>query len=152
MRTAFRVLIGFIVACIVAGLTVLLFVHTPSEVAGWLSASDAGERLSVFGVLWASAAIQTARFAALFALIGVVIGEWLRLRDWTYYAIGGIVIAVLGFLAQWLSEPTGQNWSVVNSNYPLVAFLTTGFIGGFVYWMSAGRHAGGRVDAAPKEA
>ncbi len=41
-----------------------------------------------------------------------------------------------------MAEPTGQNWSVVNSNYPLIAFLTTGFVAGVAYWIVAGRHAG----------
>jgi hypothetical protein len=87
-------------------------------------------------------------FSALFALVAVVIAEWLGKRDWIYYANTGILIAVLGFLAQWASEPTGQNWSVISSSYPLVAFLATGFVGGFVYWMWAGRFAGATANAA----
>ena len=33
-------------------------------------------------------------------------------------------------------------WSILNSNYPLVAFLTTGFVAGLVYWLFSGRLAG----------
>jgi MFS family permease len=158
MRTVLRVLIGFVVACLAGALTTLLFVHTPEDVFGWLTALPAeerSERFAVFGLLWLAAATQSAIFSVVFAFIAVAVGEWRAVRAWTYYAIVGIVIAVLGFAAQWLTEPTGQNWSVINSHYPLVAFLTTGFVAGFVYWMVAGRHAGGSVPAvseAPKAA
>ena len=152
MRTVLRVLIGFVMACFAGALTTLLFVYTPEEVVGWLTALPAeerSERLSVFGLLWLAAATQSAIFSALFAFVVVVIGEWRKVRAWTYYAVAAIIIAVLGFAAQWMAEPTGQNWSVVNSHYPLVAFLTTGFVAGFVYWMVAGRHAGGAAKAPP---
>jgi len=142
MRTVLRALAGFIVACVAAGLTTLLFVHTPAEVIGWISAPGAGERFPIFLSLWVSAAMQSFLFAALFALLAAIAGEWKSIRGWTYYALAGVIIAALGFTAQWLSEPTGQNWSVINGNYPLVAFLTTGFVGGFVYWLCAGKTAG----------
>ncbi len=142
MRRMLGVLFGFLFACVAAALTTLLFVVTPVELAGWLSLDDGGERFARFGLLWLAATTQSVVFSALFALVAVVIAEWLGKRDWIYYANTGILIAVLGFLAQWASEPTGQNWSVVNSSYPLVAFLATGFVGGFVYWMWAGRFAG----------
>lgn len=151
MRRMFRVLFGFLIACIAAALTTLLFVVTPGELVGWMSLDDGGERFARFGLLWLAASTQNVLFSAPFALVAVIVAEWLGQRDWIYYANAGLIIAVLGFLAQWASEPTGQNWSVVNSSYPLVAFLATGFVGGFVYWMWAGRHAGGpsRSAAAP---
>lgn len=145
---AFRVFIGFLIACIAAALTTLLFVVTPVELAGWLSADDGGERFARFGLLWLAAITQSVVFSALFALVAVVMAEWRDQRDWIYYVNGGVLIAMLGFLAQWASEPTGQGWSVVDSAYPLVAFLATGFVGGFVYWMWAGRFAGGTAKAA----
>lgn len=147
MRGVFRVLIGFLIACIAAALTTLLFVMTPGELIDWLSLDDAGERFGRFGLLWLAATTQSVIFSALFALVAVVVAEWLGKQGWIYYANTGILIAVLGFLAQWASEPTGQNWSVVNSSYPLVAFLATGFVGGFVYWMWAGRFAGATPNA-----
>jgi hypothetical protein len=150
MRTILRVIIGFVLACLAGALTTLLFVHTPEEVVTWLTSlppEDRGERFSVFGLLWLAAATRSAIFSALFTFIAAVIAEWRAIRAWTYYAIVGIVIALLGFGAQWLAEPTGQNWSIVNSHYPFVAFLTTGFVAGFVYWMVAGRHAGGAAAA-----
>lgn len=142
MRRIVRVLVGFLIACVAAALTTLLFVFTPGELLGWLSLDDGGERFARFGLLWLAASTQSVLFSAAFALVAVIVAEWLGKRDWIYYANTGILIAILGFVVQWASEPTGQNWSVVNSSYPLVAFLATGFVGGIVYWMSAGRHAG----------
>ena len=72
-------------------------------------------------------------FAAPFALIAVAFGEWRRLGEWTYYVIAGIVIAMIGFFAQYSSEVATQGWSVTASNYPLIAFLTAGAFGGLVY-------------------
>lgn len=149
MRRMFRVLVGFLIACIAAALTTLLFVVTPVELVGWLSLDDGGERFARFGLLWLAATTQSVLFSALFALVAVVVAEWLGQRNWIYYVNSGVLIAVLGFLAQWASEPTGQNWSVVNSSYPLVAFLATGFVGGFVYWMWAGRFSGGQPVTEP---
>jgi hypothetical protein len=152
LRRIVRILIGFLIACIAAALTTLLFVVTPVELIGWLSLDDGGERLARFGLLWLAASTQSMIFSALFALVTLIVAERLGQRDWIYYANSGLLIAVLGFLVQWASEPTGQNWSVVNSSYPLVAFLATGFVGGFVYWMWAGRHAGGLSRTAPEPA
>jgi MFS family permease len=112
VRRPFRVLIGFLIACIAAALTTLLFVATPGEVIGWLALDNTGERFGRFALLWLAATTQSVMFSALFALVAVVIAEWLGKRDWIYYANTGILIAVLGF------------------------------VGGFVYWMWAGRFAG----------
>ena len=89
-----------------------------------------------------AAATQIAMFAAVFALIGVGFGEWQRIRSWMYYVLVAIVIAAVGFLVQFWAETQGQA-SIVN-NYAVTAFLLTGFVAGFVYWLFAGRSAGGR--------
>ena len=125
-----RVVFGFVVACLAAGLTIVLFVTTPVELANTPS-NAITDALSANGLL--------AVFAAPLALIGAAIGEWRRLAHWTYYAVVGIVIAGLGFLAQYMSEG-GAQASIVN-NYALVAFLTMGFVGGVIYWLVAGQFA-----------
>jgi hypothetical protein len=141
MGAILRVLSGFILANLAAALTLALFVYTPSELATAASGA-AGDPWSGLGAAWLVAFTQNTIFSALPALLAVALGEWRHVREWSYYALAGIVIAMLGFAAQWLSESTGQNWSVVDSNYPFVAFLTTGFVGGFTYWMWSGRLAG----------
>jgi len=133
-----RVLFGFAVACLAAGLTIVLFVTTPVELANTPS-NAVSDTLMSNGLLALAAATHSAVFAAPFALIGAAIGEWRRLSHWTYYVLVGIAIAALGFFAQYYSESAAQA-SIVN-NYALVAFLTMGFVGGMVYWLVAGQFA-----------
>jgi hypothetical protein len=131
-----RVLFGFILACLAAGVTIVLFVYTPVELA-----MDAGDRVSEAGMLSLAAATHAAVFAAPLALIGAAIGEWRGLKTWTYYALVGVLIAIVGFLVQYSSE-SGGTVSILNT-YALSAFVVTGIIAGFVYWLVAGRLAGG---------
>lgn len=139
-RRALVVLFGFVVACLAGAAAKVAFVITPGEIAslGWDAAMS---RLGVAGLLALASGIQAAIFSAPLALLAVGIAEWRRRRTWTYYATAGVLIAVLGFVAQYLSEAQGQP-TIVN-NYAFTAFLTEGFVAGFVYWMIAGRNAGG---------
>ena len=129
-----RVLFGFVLACLAAGLTMVLFVFTPLEVTGMPS-----DRLSEVGLLTLAAATHSAVFAAPFALIGAVFGEWQRVGGWLYYVLVAIVIAGIGFTAQSWTESIGEA-SIINS-YAVSAFLLTGFVAGMVYWLVAGRYA-----------
>ena len=136
-----RVVFGFIVACLIAGVATVAFVITPADIAT-LPADLRPERLGNAGVLSLLAATHSAIFAVPFALIAIAVGEWLCLRSWIYYVVVGIAIALGGFGAEYLNEADGQP-SIVN-DYALRAFLTVGFFGGFAYWMASGRGAGGR--------
>lgn len=136
-----RILFGFALACLAGGLAMVLFVFTPSEIAG-LPPDVAGDRLGKSFELAAVVAVQAALFSAPFALVAVAMGEALRNRDWTYYVIAGLIIAGIGFFAQHSTEQTGQP-TIVN-NYALTAFLTSGFVAGMMYWILSGRFAGGR--------
>jgi hypothetical protein len=126
---------GFIVACFAAGAAMVGFVTTPAEIAG-----GDPNTLAAAGVLTLLTAIDSARFAALFALIAASIGEWGSIRGWIYYAAAGIAIAITGFMVQYANAAGGQPALV--DNYALTAFLTAGLVGGSVYWLFAGRRAG----------
>lgn len=132
-----RVILGFVLACLAAGLTMVLFVYTPLEMSDLNS-----ERMTEVGLLALAAATHSAVFAAPFALIGAVFGEWQRIAGWLYYVLVAIVIAAIGFTAQFWTETLGEA-SIVNS-YAVAAFVFTGFVGGLVYWLFAGRFAGRR--------
>lgn len=131
----FRILSGFILACYAAGLTKVLFAFPLSEV------DTLPPDLDRFA-LAVPIATHAAIFSAPFALIAIWLGEWRAWRDWAYYAAAGMAIALVGFFAQYASETDNLGWSILNSNYPLMAFLTTGFAAGLVYWLSSGRLAG----------
>jgi hypothetical protein len=134
-RALFRVLFGFILACLAAGLTKMLFAFGPDQVL-----DGNPDKISKFidGVLFT--ATHSAVFAAPFAFIATAISEWQAIRNWAYHALGGLAISVAGFVAQMSSEPAGAP-SIVN-NYALTTFLTTGFVAGLTYWLFAGRTAG----------
>jgi uncharacterized membrane protein len=131
-----RMIFGFALACLAAGLTLVLFIFTPPELIGPQS-----ERLAEAGLLSLAAATQIAMFAALLALIGASFGEWQRIGSWMYYVLLAIVIAAVGFLVQYWGEAR-EEASIVN-NYAATAFLLTGFVAGLVYWLVAGRFARG---------
>ena len=135
-----RLVFGFVLACLAAGLTLVLFVYTPLELAG-LTASIAAARLGEAGILALAAATHAGVFCAPFALAGAAYGEWRSVRSPAYYALLGVAIAAAGFFAQYQSEVAGD-LSILNT-YALSAFALTGLIGGLVYWLGAGRHAGG---------
>lgn len=146
-----RVFVGFVLACLAAGLTTVLFAWSPAELAAM--PTDPLDKLALMFPVATHAAI----FAAPFALVAIALGEWMRANSWTYYAIAGIVIAAIGFVSQLQSENTTQGWSVVSSNYPAIAFLTTGFVAGFTYWIFSGRFVGqdgrssGHLTGRPRE-
>lgn len=137
MGRVLRVIFAFLVASLAAGLSMVLFVYTPSELAGDMAADRFGEA----ALLTLAAATHSAIFAAPFALVGAIVGEGRKISSLIYYAIVGLVIAALGFLVQYSSEIGGQA-SILNS-YALAAFAVTGFVGGVIYWFLAGRSAGG---------
>ncbi len=139
IRAAFRMIAGFVVAALIAGLATVAFVITPAELAG-LSGPAFSDRLGAFGTLTLLAATHSAIFAAPFALIAAIVGEWQSIRNPMYYAAAGILIALGGFAAQYSSE-TGTTASIAN-NYALKAFLTAGFFGGLSFWIVSGRTAG----------
>jgi len=147
MGAILRVIIGFIVACIAAGLVQVLFVTPPNEL---LSLPDEKilDEMASLGWLALFAGTQFAVFSAPFALIAALVGEWQRVRAWPFYGIAGMLIAGAGFLAQYASENSGQ--PTIANTYGLASFLAAGLIGGLVYWMLAGARAGGSSVAAPK--
>lgn len=136
MGLVLRVLVGFALACIAAGLTTVLFAWSPAELAGM--PGDPMEKVALMFPLATHAAI----FSAPFALIAIALGEWQRWRDWAYYAAAGMVISMIGFFAQYQSEQANQAWSIVSSNYPLIAFLASGLAAGLTYWLFSGRLVG----------
>ena len=92
-----RVLFGFALACLAAAVTLVLFVYTPAELASMPSGMGA-DRVTEAGLFALVVTPHVAAFAALPALIGVIIAERRGISSLGYYAILGIVIAALGFL------------------------------------------------------
>ena len=146
MITLLRVLFGFIVACLVAGVVTVAFVVTPADIAN-LPPDAQPERLGNAGILALLAATHSAIFAFPFAIIAIGIAELSHVRSRIYYALVGIAIALGGFAAAYLNEVSGQP-SILNG-YALAAYLAVGVAGGLAYWLAAGRRAGGKRGDAP---
>ena len=122
-----------------AGLVTVLFVNTPIDVL-----AEPFDRLpktaSETFDLALLAATHLGIFASVFALIAAGMGEWFSIRSLSFYLVAGMIIALLGFSAQYASEVAGQ--PTILNNYAIKAFLTVGFFGGFFYWLAAGQFAG----------
>jgi hypothetical protein len=134
-RTIIRVLFGFAMACLVAGLTKVLFAVGPQDLL-----SGNPDSIAAMLILTAQFATVFAIFAALFAFLAAVISEWQGLRGFFFHASVGLAIAAAGFAAQYFGEP--PNGPTILNNYGVAAFAVTGLVGGIVYWLLAGRHAG----------
>ncbi len=137
--TLARVVFGFVLASLAAGLVTVLFVNTPIDVL-----AEPFDRLpktvgETFD-LALLAATHIGIFASLFLLLTACIGEWLSIRSLPFYLLAGVIIAALGFSVQYASEVAGQ--PTILNNYAIKTFLTVGFFGGFFYWLAAGQFAG----------
>ncbi|MGE0765788.1 MAG: hypothetical protein AB7L90_04945 [Hyphomicrobiaceae bacterium] len=134
--------LAFAVACFAAAVTMVLFAFTPSEIMG-LPPDVRADRLGKAMELASYVAAQVALFSAPFAVVLIAMGEILGMRSLGYYALVGLMVAGLGFYAQRTTELIGQ--PTIANNYALSAFLVSGFVGGLLYWMIAGRSAGRRA-------
>ncbi len=136
-----RILLGMLVACLVAGAVQVIFALTPSELAA------AGPNP------WQIAFVQIVQTAAAVALIGVpfvflsgVFCEVMAVRAFVYHAIVGILIALAGFAVLWTGQAPDE--PTLANSYAIATFITTGFLAGIAYWLVAGRFAGGKRGAA----
>jgi hypothetical protein len=120
----FKFLLGFTVAVLVAGAMQALFV-TGSDALALDSA-----RLESLGLLTLLAATQSAVFAAPFAILAALVANWLPIRSRFYYAACGVIIALAGFSAQYVSEAGSQT---IYNSYALTAYLVSGLAAGLAY-------------------
>ncbi|MBS0241102.1 MAG: hypothetical protein JSS20_02915 [Proteobacteria bacterium] len=142
-----RVVFGFAAACVAVGATLVLFVLTPRDLIN-MPPDVASDRLAKGFDLAVAVAAQSALFSAPFALVAAAVGEALRSRRWTFYAVCGLLIAALGLFAQHSTEQVGQ--ATILNSYAGLAFLSAGLAGGLTYWLVSGRCAGGRPARAAK--
>ena len=133
---ALRVLMGYLLACIAFALVLVAFVFTPGEFAS-LPADAVTERLAMAGFQLLASFIQVVIFAAPAALVAAGIAEWRHVSAWFYYVVMALLIAGIGFLAQYASELQGAP-TIVNG-YAVVAFLAGGISAGLVYWLAVAR-------------
>src|SRR5262245_4257124 len=133
---AVRIPFGFVLASFAAAATLVSFVYVPGDWVG-LRADLNGDRFSEAAYFAIVITPWVALAASVPAAVGVTFAEMRKIAGSTFYVLAGIAIAALGFLLQHLSEaPRGAS---VFQAYLLIAFLTSGLVGGFVYWVVSGR-------------
>ncbi|MGE5266537.1 MAG: hypothetical protein ACM3L9_04140 [Deltaproteobacteria bacterium] len=122
----FRILAGFAAASLVAAVIQVLFVVDAATVFATRDGAAAS------GLLVMMASAQTACFAAPFSLAGIALSERMALRHLALFGLGGGLIGLAGYVTAigWAGGPA--------SAFPLVALVTAGAAGGFVYRLVAG--------------
>ena len=79
------------------------------------------------------------------ALVAVIIGEALHIRSWMYYVLadGAALLAVplLAGATGELAVAPGDLMVSLPAHQYMTIFAAAGFVGGFVYWLLAGRNA-----------
>lgn len=143
LRAIFRVLFGFVLACLAAGFTKVMFAVGPNDALG-----GDPERIATTLEWSLFVATHSAVFAAPFAFLAVAISEWQAVRSIFYHVLVGVGISMAGFASQYMGEAQAAP-SILNS-YAAGAYAATGLVAGLVYWMFAGRGAGGPDE--PEEA
>jgi hypothetical protein len=85
------------------------------------------------------------------AFVAIMAAEFLRLRDWLYFALGGGAVAAGAVFFGWerVDFPAGPDM------LPISIAIACGMVGGLVYWLVAGRQSGcwmdeGAGDRAPR--
>jgi hypothetical protein len=92
---------------------------------------------SVFGMVLFVGTVTPA-LTVLPAAIAAIVGEALRIRSWMYYVLaGGAAMAAIPVLA----SPRSDQLPAIPAGQYMTIFAAAGFVGGFVYWLLAGRNA-----------
>jgi hypothetical protein len=133
----FVVLIGFLAACLVAGMIVVGAVLFPEFSDLGTGPIDAGALNVVLGFGF----IFISGFALLPAMVVVAITEAFYVRSALAYAAGGAIVGLgcyLGLVP--FDSDTLRFEGIVRRHLEIMT--GAGIVGGLVYWMIAGRNAG----------
>jgi len=139
MSSILRTIFGYALACLTAAAVVVLFVKTPAQLLA-LPQAEQLQTLESTGLLILAAATHSAVFALPFALIAILIGILFKSNKALFYSAAGVAISLFGFAALYFSDPA-RTQALLNS-YALTAYALSGLLGGYAYWLFAGRFVG----------
>jgi hypothetical protein len=133
----FVILFGFLAACLVAGMIVVVAVLFPefSDLGAGPVDSGALDIMLGFGFIFVSG------FALLPAMIVVAITEAFYIRSALTYALGGGIVGLLCYLGLVPFDPGTLRFDGIVRRH-LEIMTGAGIVAGIVYWMIAGRNAG----------
>ncbi|MEL7047638.1 MAG: hypothetical protein AAFO75_01535 [Pseudomonadota bacterium] len=132
-----KMIVGFSLACLIAGIVKVGFVNTPADLMA-LPIEQRMERLGLAGMWALFATNQIAIFALPFAIVAGFYAAWNKVRSATYFVVVGLIIAGFGFTAQLASERPGD--ATIANPYAVMAYIVAGAAAGWVYWLVAGRN------------
>lgn len=134
-----RICLAYVAACLGVGLfaTVAVTMNAP-EIAG-RSVAELVLQLAVFG--WLGTAILAGNVAFWPAVAAIVTAELFRLQSLAFFLVAGMVIGLVPAIPVDVLVGTADPTRAPEAFLPF--FVACGAVGGFVYWLAAGRHAGG---------
>ena len=133
----FAIAIGFLAACLVAGMIIVIAVLFPEFSDIGTGPVDQGvlEILIAFGFIFVSG------FALLPAAIIALLTEAFSIRSVLAYAIGGALVGAACYLSLVpFDTDTWQFNGIVRRHMEIMT--GAGIVAGLIYWMIAGRNAG----------
>ena len=133
----FVILFGFLAACMVAGMIVVVAVLFPEF-------SDLGTRpldSNAFNIVLGFGFIFISGFALLPAMIVVLVTEAFYIRSALAYEIGGGVVGLACYLGLVPFDTESFRFEGIIRRH-LEIMTGAGIVAGLVYWMIAGRNAG----------
>ena len=134
----FVILFSLIFALLAAGIALAVGVMTPELVT---NTSDPIEKFAFFAMAFFAVSFVGAT-AFIPAVILVAIAETFDIRSIFYYAIGGGLVAAVVWYMSDISLQLENTTDLSPIRYGLQLVAAAGIIGGFVYWLLAGRKAG----------
>ena len=140
----FVIFFGFLAACFVAGMIVVVAVLYPefSDLGSGTIDQSAINVVLGFGFIFLSG------FALLPALIVVLITEAFYVRGVLTYAVGGAIVGAACYLGLVPFDPDTLHFDGIVRRH-LEIMTGAGIVAGVVYWLIAGRNAGAWREPPP---
>ncbi len=134
----FVIFFSLVLAIIAAGLALALGVMVPDFVT---VTTDPVEHFTFFAVqFFATGFVGFVAFVP--AAVLIAIAETFDIRSIFYYAIAGAAIGLFAYYGSDLSAALENTTDLPPVSFGLQLVAASGIIGGFVYWIFAGRKAG----------
>jgi hypothetical protein len=134
----FVIFFSLILAILIAGLALAIGVAVPDFVT--LTADPLEHVLVLSGWFFATGMIIFYGFGLM--LIAIAIAEVFDLRSIFYFALAGAAIGVFAYYTSDFSVMLENSTDLPPVRFSLQLVAAAGIIGGFVYWLLAGRNAG----------
>ena len=132
------IFLAFVIASAAAGITIAVALLGPD----WSALSDTNQRLDFWVLVFLAASFSGAVIILPLFLL-VVLAESFRLRSVLLYTVAGAVVMVFGYFMSGFAEHLDATAASVPAINRVAITVAAGVVFGLVYWLLAGRKAGG---------